>query len=84
MVKYPVFVMAGRDIERREIMDKLDPEEKYTIKAELPFLGKRVVDYVLDELVQCKNVDVVSGAGPTSAKCEEEPPNGWCKNASTT
>ena len=59
MSKYPVFILAGRDKERREIMKNMDPEEKYQIKALLPFLGKRVIDYVVEALYQSKMVEDV-------------------------
>jgi hypothetical protein len=48
--KYPVFVMCGRDVERRKLMKAVDPEEKYKTKALLPFLGKRLIDWQLEEL----------------------------------
>jgi CTP:molybdopterin cytidylyltransferase MocA len=50
LTKYPVFVMCGRDVKRRKMMTVLDPEEKYKAKAMLPFLGKRLIDWQLDEL----------------------------------
>lgn len=48
--KYPVFVMCGRDLKRRRLLQVLDPEGKYKAKALLPFLGKRVIDWQLDAL----------------------------------
>jgi CTP:molybdopterin cytidylyltransferase MocA len=48
--KYPVFVMSGRDRERRKIMEVLDPGGKYAVKNLLPFLGKRVIDWQLEAL----------------------------------
>lgn len=48
--RYPVFVMCGRDIQRRKLMEVVDPEEKYKSKALLPFLGKRLVEWQLEEL----------------------------------
>jgi hypothetical protein len=50
MRTYPVFVMSGRDRERRKIMEVLDPEGKYPVKNLLPFLGKRVIDWQLEAL----------------------------------
>lgn len=48
--KYPVFVMCGSDPNRRKLLEVIDPEGKYKSKALLPFLGKRLVDWQLDEL----------------------------------
>lgn len=48
--QYPVFVMCGGDARRRRLLQVLDPEERYKSKALLPFLGKRVIDWQLDEL----------------------------------
>lgn len=50
--KYPVFVMCGSDPRRRRLMEVVDPEEKYKSKAVLPFLGRRLVEWQLDELRQ--------------------------------
>jgi hypothetical protein len=48
--QYPVFVMCGRDPQRRRLLQALDPEEKYKSKALLPFLGKRLIDWQLEAL----------------------------------
>ena len=48
--KYPVFVMCGRDFHRRRLMKTIDPQEQYKTKALLPFLGKRLIDWQLEEL----------------------------------
>jgi hypothetical protein len=50
MRQYPVFVMCGRDAERRKIMRVLDPDGKYPAKNLLPFLGQRVIDWQLEAL----------------------------------
>lgn len=50
--KYPVFVMCGEDTRRRKLMEVIDPEKKFKSKALLPFLGKRLVDWQLEELRQ--------------------------------
>jgi CTP:molybdopterin cytidylyltransferase MocA len=50
MPRYPVFVMCGRDPKRRRLMDALDPDGKVPVKALLPFLGKRVIDWQLEAL----------------------------------
>ncbi len=48
--KYPVFVMCGRDKKKRELIKILDPDNKYKVKPLLPFLGKRVIDWQLEEI----------------------------------
>jgi CTP:molybdopterin cytidylyltransferase MocA len=48
----PVFVMCGRDPRRTELMEVLDPDSRYPVKALLPFLGKRVIDWQLEALWQ--------------------------------
>jgi len=47
---YPVFVMCGSDPNRRKLLEVIDPEKNYKSKALLPFLGKRLIDWQLDEL----------------------------------
>ena len=54
---YPVFVMCGRDLKRRKLMEAVDPEGKYKTKALLPFLGKRLVDWQLEELSQSPYIE---------------------------
>ncbi len=48
--KYPVFVMCGRDKKKRELLEVLDPDNNYKVKTLLPFLGKRVIDWQLEEI----------------------------------
>ena len=48
--KYPVFVMCGEDPIRRKLMEAVDPDGRYKSKALLPFLGKRLIDWQLEEL----------------------------------
>jgi NDP-sugar pyrophosphorylase family protein len=55
--KYPVFVMCGSDPKRRRLLQVLDPDEKYKSKAMLPFLGKRVIDWQLEELKESPYVE---------------------------
>ncbi len=50
--QYPVFVMCGRDAARRKLMEAVDPDQRYKSKALLPFLGKRLIEWQLDELRQ--------------------------------
>lgn len=47
---YPVLVMCGRDPQRRRLMQELDPDNRIGVKALLPFLGRRVIDWQLDAL----------------------------------
>jgi len=55
--KYPVFVMCGRDLKRRRLMETVDPDENYKTKALLPFLGKRLVDWQLEALIESPYVE---------------------------
>ena len=55
--QYPVFVMCGRDVERRKLLKAIDPQETYKAKALLPFLGKRLIDWQLEELRQSPYVE---------------------------
>ncbi len=57
--KYPVFIMCGRDAKRRKLMEALDPEGKYKVKGMLPFLGKRLIDWPLEELRKSPYVDEI-------------------------
>ena len=51
--------MAGRDKERREIMQVLDPEMKYKSKCQLDLLGKPIIQWVIDELEKSKYVEQI-------------------------
>ena len=55
--KYPVFVMCGADSKRRKLLEVIDPERKYKSKALLPFLGKRLIDWQLEELAKSTFVE---------------------------
>ncbi len=48
--KYPIFVLCGRDEKKREVLEDLDPNDEYKVKALLPFLGKRIIDWQLEAL----------------------------------
>ncbi len=63
VVKYPTFLMAGRDVNRRKIMEILDPEEKYKSKILLPMLGRPVIQWVLDELLKSQFVEKIYVVG---------------------
>lgn len=56
-MKYPILLLAGRDVERREFLDGLDPEEEYKSKVLYPFLGKTVIEWVIDELLKSPYVE---------------------------
>ncbi len=56
-MKYPILLLAGRDVERREFLDGLDPEEKYKSKVLYPFLGKTVIEWVIEELLKSPYVE---------------------------
>jgi GTP:adenosylcobinamide-phosphate guanylyltransferase len=56
--------MSGRDKNiKREIMQVLDPEDNYKGKCLLPFLGKPVAQWVVDELVKSKHVEGIYSLG---------------------
>ncbi len=56
--------MSGRDKDiRREIMQQLDPDEKYKGKCLLPLLGKPVIQWVVDELVQSEYIEGIYSLG---------------------
>jgi len=59
LTKYPVFVLCGRDAKRRKLMEVHDPEGKYKAKALLPFLGKHLIDWQLEELCKSPHVDEI-------------------------
>ncbi|MCB2209545.1 nucleotidyltransferase family protein [bacterium] len=63
--QYPVFVMCGRDVTRRKLMEAVDPENQYKSKALLPFLGKRLIEWQLDELRQSPYVQDIYLLGLT-------------------
>ena len=64
-MKYPVLLLAGRDVNRRELLKVLDPDEKYSSKVLLPFLGKTVIEWVIDAFLKSKYVDEVYLLGLT-------------------
>ena len=55
--QYPVFVMCGRDAQRRKLLQAIDPEGAYKSKALLPFLGKRLLDWQLAALRESQYVE---------------------------
>ncbi|MHA1305000.1 MAG: hypothetical protein ACTSQE_12705 [Candidatus Heimdallarchaeaceae archaeon] len=65
MPKFPVFLMVGSDPNRRKLLQERDPEGKYTAKAQLPFLGRRVADFVMEELVKSKYISTIYILGQT-------------------
>jgi len=59
MIKFPVFLFAGRDEVRRDLLVFHDPNEKYKAKSLLPFLGKPLVQWVIDILEESEYVDKI-------------------------
>jgi len=56
--------MSGKNKNiRREIMKVLDPKENNKGKCLLPFLGKPVAQWVVDELIQSKHVEGIYSLG---------------------
>ena len=55
--KYPVFVMCGSDLQRRQLLQVIDPDEQFKSKALLPFLGKRLIDWQLEALSKSPYVE---------------------------
>ena len=47
---YPILVLCGRDLKRRELLEVLDPDGNYPSKVLLPMHGKRVMDWHLEAL----------------------------------
>lgn len=65
VTKFPTFVFCGRDAKKRELIEVLDPDEKYKVKSLLPFLGKRVIDWQIEELRKSPFVDEIYLLGLT-------------------
>ena len=66
--KYPVLVLCGRDEERRELLKIHDPEGKYPSKVLLPMLGKQVLDWQLEALLNSPYVGNIYLIGLSSAE----------------
>ena len=62
---FPVLILCGRDQKRRELMETLDPDEKYPSKCVLPMLGKRVLDWELEILLSSQAVGEIFLIGLT-------------------
>ncbi len=65
VTKYPLFILCGRDEKKRELIEILDPKEKYGVKCLLPILGRRVIDWQLDALRKSPYVDEIYLLGLT-------------------
>ncbi|MCE7742896.1 MAG: hypothetical protein GOP50_10615 [Candidatus Heimdallarchaeota archaeon] len=65
VTKYPLFILCGRDEKKRELIKTLDPDEKYGVKCLIPMLGKRVIDWQLEELRKSPYVDEIYLLGLT-------------------
>jgi len=63
--KYPLFIFCGRDQKKRELIEVLDPDEKYGVKCLIPMLGRRIIDWQLDALRQSPYVDEIYLLGLT-------------------
>ncbi len=59
--------MCGRDAKRRKLLEVVDPEGKYKSKALLPFQGKRLIDWQLDELRKSRYVEALYLIGLSEA-----------------
>jgi hypothetical protein len=67
---YPVLVLCGRDLQKRDLLKVHDPEGKYPSKVLLPLLGKRVIDWQLEALLGSRHVEDVYLIG----LCEDDYP----------
>jgi CTP:molybdopterin cytidylyltransferase MocA len=52
-------MMCGRDLKRRRLMQALDPDGRVPVKALLPFLGKRVIDWQIEALRRSAYVEAI-------------------------
>ena len=59
MSTYPVLLFGGRDTQRRQLLIDLDPEEQYKAKSLIPFLGKPMIQWVIDILEESEFVDKI-------------------------
>ncbi len=64
-MKYHVFLLAGRDSERREIMKVLDPKKKFKSKVLLPIYDKTVLEWVVEEYHKSPYVEKICIVGLT-------------------
>ena len=62
-MKYHIFLLAGGDEERREIMDVLDPKKKYKSKVLLPIFDKTVLEWVVEEYNKSPYVEKICIVG---------------------
>ncbi|MBY9001511.1 MAG: NTP transferase domain-containing protein [Candidatus Heimdallarchaeota archaeon] len=63
--KYPVFVLCGSDKKKRELLKYIDPDEKYGVKGLVPFLGKPMMDWQIEELIKSPYVEELYLLGVT-------------------
>ncbi len=68
--KYPVLVLCGSDKKKRELLNFIDPDEKYGVKALVPFLGKRMMDWQLEELIKSPYVEELYLLGVTEEQAK--------------
>ena len=62
-MKYHIFLLAGRDEERREIMTILDPQHKYKSKVLLPIFNKTILEWVVEEYHKSPYVEKICVIG---------------------
>lgn len=77
-IPYPVFMMCGRDLIPRRLMQVHDPEGHYAAKALLPFMGKRIIDWQLEALLQSRYVEHVYLLGLTPEQSRIQHPSVTC------
>jgi len=68
--KYPVLVLCGSDKKKRELLKFIDPEKKYGVKGLVPFLGKRMMDWQLEELIKSPYVEELYLLGVTEEQAK--------------
>ncbi|MHA1347552.1 MAG: NTP transferase domain-containing protein [Candidatus Heimdallarchaeaceae archaeon] len=68
--KYPVLVLCGSDKKKRDLLNFIDPDEKYGVKGLVPFLGKRMMDWQLEELIKSPYVEELYLLGVSEEKAK--------------
>mgnify|MGYP001066444856 CR=1 FL=1 len=81
--EFPVFVMCGRDPQKRRLLLSVDPDGEYKSKALLPFLGKRLIEWQLEELKESPFVEGLYLLGLTEEDVSFDYPVAYVPVAST-
>ncbi len=68
--KYPVLVLCGSDKKKRELLNFIDPDGRYGVKGLVPFLGKRMMDWQLEELIKSPYVEEIYLLGVTEEQAK--------------